>query len=55
MKEKILEAFANLGFKLEDADGMGYVFDYEGIRFLYMYNENDEKGIYFRWRYVALL
>ena len=49
MKEKILEAFANLGFKLEDADGMGYVFDYEGIRFLYMYNENDEnflsKGI----------
>ena len=23
MKEKILEAFANLGFKLEDADGMG--------------------------------
>lgn len=42
MKEKILEAFANLGFKLEDADGMGYVFDYEGIRFLYMYNENDE-------------
>lgn len=37
MKEKILEAFANLGFKLEDADGMGYVFDYEGIRFLYMY------------------
>ena len=42
MKEKILEAFANLGFKLEDADGMGYVFDYEGIRFIYMYNENDE-------------
>lgn len=42
MKEKILEAFVNLGFKLEDADGMGYVFDYEGIRFLYMYNENDE-------------
>ena len=29
MKEKILEAFTNLGFKLEDADGMGYVFDYE--------------------------
>lgn len=42
MKEQILEAFTNLGFKLEDADGAGYVFDYEGIRFLYMYNEDDE-------------
>lgn len=42
MKEQILEAFANLGFKLEDADGAGYVFDYEGIRYLYMYNEDDE-------------
>lgn len=43
MKEKILETFANLGFKLEDADGTGYVFDYEGIRFLYMYNDDDEE------------
>lgn len=42
MKEKILEAFANLGFRLEDADGIGYVFDYENIRFLYMLNEDDE-------------
>lgn len=42
MKEQILEAFANLGFKLEDADGAGYVFDYEGTRYLYMYNEDDE-------------
>ncbi len=42
MKEKILEAFARLGFKLEDADGIGYVFDYEGKRFLYLYNEDDE-------------
>ena len=32
MKEQILEAFTNLGFKLEDADGAGYVFDYEGTR-----------------------
>lgn len=43
MKEKILEAFANLGFKLEDADGAGYVFDYEGMRFLYMPNDEDEE------------
>ena len=42
MKEKVFEAFANLGFKLEDADGMGYVFDYEGLKFLYLYNEDDE-------------
>lgn len=43
MKEKILEAFANLGFKLEDADGAGYVFNYEGIRYIYMHNDDDEE------------
>ena len=43
MKEKILEAFSNLGFKLEEAEGMGYSFSYEGLNLLYMYNENDEE------------
>lgn len=42
MKEKVLEAFSDLGFKLEYSEGMGYDFKYEGINFLYMYNENDE-------------
>ena len=42
MKEKILEAFENLGFNLEYNDTLGYSFFYEGINFLYMYNEDDE-------------
>ena len=43
MKEKILAAFENLGFNLEDTESLGYTFNYEGINFLYMYNEDDEK------------
>ena len=43
MKEKILEAFRELGFKLEEEEGMGYSFNYEGLNLLYMYNENDEE------------
>lgn len=43
MKEKILEAFNNLGFKLEDPEEVGYSFNYEGLNMLYMYNENDEE------------
>lgn len=42
MKEKLLEAFSGLGFKLEEAEGMGYMFGYEGLNMLYMYNESDE-------------
>lgn len=43
MKEKILETFSNLGFKLEETDEASvYSFRYEGIYMLYMYNENDE-------------
>lgn len=43
MKETILEAFRDLGFKLEEEEGMGYSFNYEGLNLLYMYNENDEE------------
>lgn len=43
MKEKILEAFRDLGFKLEETEGLGYNFNYEGLNLLYMYNENDEE------------
>ena len=42
MKEKILEAFENLGFNLEYNDTLGYSFFYEGINLLYMNNEDDE-------------
>ena len=43
MKDKILEAFSELGFKLEEEEGMGYSFNYEGLNLLYMYNESDEE------------
>lgn len=42
MKEKILAAFENLGFNLEDNESLGFFFNYEGINYLYMYNEDDE-------------
>lgn len=42
MKEKILAAFENLGFNLEDNESLGFSFNYEGITYLYMYNEDDE-------------
>ena len=31
-----------MGFELEELEGMGYGFQYEGKHFLYMYNEDDE-------------
>ena len=42
MKEKILEAFACLGFCLEKSDDVGYEFEYEGMTLLYLCNEDDE-------------
>ena len=38
-----MEAFSELGFKLEEEEGMGYSFNYEGLNLFYMYNENDEE------------
>lgn len=32
-----------MGFKLEEEEGMGYCFNYEGLNLLYMYNESDEE------------
>ena len=43
MKEKILEAFRALGFQLEEVEVLGYSFKYEGLHFLYMYNERHEE------------
>lgn len=42
MKEKILNAFKNLGFEMEDMEGLAYGFDYEGLHYLWM-NNNDEE------------
>ena len=42
MKEKILEAFSTLGFKLDEVEGLGYNFSYEGLNFLWTFNEDDE-------------
>lgn len=43
MKEKILEAFKALGFKMEELDEMAFGFSYEGRNFLYIPSDNDEE------------
>ena len=42
MKELILNTFAAMGFQLEEMEGFGYGFRYEGINYLYMPNDDDE-------------
>ena len=42
MKEKILDVFKALGFDLEEVEGFGYGFQYEGRRYLDMCCEDDE-------------
>lgn len=42
MKEKILEAFKNLGFVLEEIEDFGFDFQYEGQHYLYMNNNGDD-------------
>ena len=42
MKEQILNTFATMGFLLEEMEGFGYAFRYEGINYLYMPNDDDE-------------
>ena len=42
MKEKILEAFDYLGFKMDHMEGLGYGFEYEGSNYFYMPMDNDE-------------
>lgn len=43
MKEQILNVFETLGFQLEEMEGFGYGFRYEGINYLFMPNEDDEE------------
>ena len=42
MKEQILNTFATMGFQLEEMEGFGYGFRYEGINYVYMPNDDDE-------------
>lgn len=42
MKEKILNTFRSLGFELEDMKELGYGFDYEGLHYLWMNNDDEE-------------
>lgn len=43
MKEKIMEAFAQLGFNLTEVENLGYAFSYEGINYLYLNSDDDEE------------
>lgn len=42
MKEQILQAFDELGFKMNPVEEVGYEFNYEGSTFLYMVNEDED-------------
>ena len=42
MKEQILNTFATMGFQLDEVEGLGYGFRYEGINYIYMPNDDDE-------------
>ncbi|MCH5174542.1 MAG: hypothetical protein J1F40_01480 [Prevotellaceae bacterium] len=42
MKEKILNAFQNLGFAMEYMEEVGYGFDYESLHYLWMNNGDEE-------------
>lgn len=42
MKEKILNTFKNLGFEMEDFEELGYGFDYEGLHYLLLNNDEEE-------------
>ena len=42
MKEQIMNTFATMGFVLEEVEGFGYGFRYEGINYLFMPNDDDE-------------
>lgn len=43
MKTKIKNAFEALGFELEELEGLGCRFEYEGSTYLWMYDDNDEE------------
>ena len=38
-----MDTLAELGFKLKAVDEIGYGFSYEGVKYMYMNHDNDEK------------
>ena len=46
-KEQVLSKLEELGFTLEEVSGMGYVFKYEEINYLYLPDEDDEDFLRF--------
>lgn len=42
MKEQILNTFQQLGFELDEMEGFGYGFKYEGLSYLLMHNNDDD-------------
>ncbi len=42
MNERIMEAFRELGFQLEQVEELGYRFSYEGNNYVWLANESDE-------------
>lgn len=45
MKEKILETLDDLGFRLNKLDALGYSFEFEGLNYLLIDDEEDENYI----------
>lgn len=46
-KEIVLEQLRSMGFELTKADGIGYVFSYEEMNYLYMPDEEDKNFLRF--------
>lgn len=42
-KEIVLEQLRAMGFELIEVEDMGYIFKYEGVNFLYMTDDEDDK------------
>ena len=42
MKEEVLNTLKKMGFEFDELGELGYGFEYEGHRLVYMFSENDE-------------
>ena len=51
MKEKVKETLKKMGFELEPQDDRAFVFQYEGVNYLYVYNKEDKSFLMFMVHY----
>ena len=51
MKEKVKETLKKMGFELEPQDDRAFVFQYEGVNYLYVYNKDDKSFLMFMVHY----